>query len=114
MSDSLALVRFPDGELRVAYYFGSIDMVVPPLYDLSEADAVLAAGFEAVIERLQELEEKGSPDPGDVEDVQVWSDYGAGAHWRGRASRGSGMLVEGSIPTGWERRRVLRQSLPVR
>ena len=52
MSDSLGLVRFPDGELRVAYFFGGPGLMLPFLFPLEEADAVWEAGMEPLMGRL--------------------------------------------------------------
>lgn len=99
MSDAIALVRFPDGELRAALYFGSTDMVVPVLFDPGEARDIVEGGIDYVMPRLAEVEGSGD-DPGPLEEVAVWTSYGAGAHWVGEASRSLGMLTAGIDPYG--------------
>lgn len=98
MSDSLGLVRFPDGELRVAYFFGGPGLMVPFLFPVEEADAVWEDGMEPLMERMASVE--GDPTPTDLEDVQVWADYGDTFWWEGTASRSAGLLVSGIDPHG--------------
>jgi hypothetical protein len=98
MSDSLGLVRFPDGELRVAYYFGGPGLMVPFLFRLDEAAAVWGAGMEPLMARMDSL--AGQSEPKDVEDVQIWADYGDTYWWEGTASRSAGLLVSGIDPDG--------------
>lgn len=98
MSDALGLVRFPDGELRVTYFFGGPGVMLPFLFPLEEADAVLDAGIEPLMERAAEVD--GPATPADVEEVQVWADYGDTFWWEGTASRSAGLLVSGIDPHG--------------
>ncbi len=98
MSDALCLVRFPDGELRVAYFFGGPGLTVPFLFPLDEAAAVWADGMEPLMERMASLDD--APTPADVEDVEIWADYGDPFWWEGRASRTAGLLVSGIDPHG--------------
>ena len=99
MSDALALVRFPDGELRAAYYFGGADAVVPILFDLDEIAAVFEAGIDPLLDTLS-ADEPGTGEPGDAEQVQIWADYGHTFWWEGRASRSAARIVDGIDPHG--------------
>ena len=42
----------------------------------------------------------GAPDPGDVEEVEVWADYGDTFWWAATALRSAGVLVSGVDPHG--------------
>jgi hypothetical protein len=98
MSDSIALVRFPDGEIRCAYYFGSAPAVVPLLFPSDSAGSLLDAGMGPLIEQLSEL---GQPaEAGDLEPVQIWSSHGSTEWWHGSASRATSYLGDGSDPYG--------------
>jgi hypothetical protein len=96
MSDSLALVRFPDGELRVAYFFGDPEIVLPPLFALDAAETLFAMGVDTVLAYMAEHDD-GEP-RADVEDVEIWADYGASYWWSGLASRRAKVIVEGCEP----------------
>jgi hypothetical protein len=82
----MCLVRFPDGELMAAYFFGGPEVVVPLLFPLDSADEVFAGGMEPLMERLEADDDR--PEPFDTEPVQIWSAYGATFWWEGRASKG--------------------------
>lgn len=99
MSDAIALIRFPDGDLRAAYYFGGASVVVPFLVPVDEGGALLERGLESL---LADVEDHGpaAEEPADVEDVQVWTSYGGGQWWIGRASRSAALLVDGEDPEG--------------
>lgn len=96
MSDSIALVRFPDGEIRAAYYFGSVDAVIPLLVPLEEAPALLEGGMETLVEQLEDMPESAP----DTEPVEVWA---LGCTFDGLASKSLSLLVDGSDPYGLER-----------
>ena len=98
MSDGLGLVRFPDGDLRVAYFFGGPGLMVPFLFPLDEADAVFADGMGPLMARLADID--ATPTPDDVEDVEIWADYADTFWWEGQASRSAGVLVSGLDPYG--------------
>jgi hypothetical protein len=99
VSNSLALVRFPDGEIRVAYFFGDPEMVLPFLFPLADATAVWEAGMDPLMARAEALDANGV-EPADAEDVQIWADYGQTFWWKGRASRSTDTIVDGLDPRG--------------
>lgn len=80
MSDSLGLVRFPDGELRVAYFFGGPGLMVPLLFPIEEAGTVWDNGMEPLMERMATLD--GARTPDDVEDVHDGRPAWVPADWR--------------------------------
>lgn len=93
MSSAILLVRFPNGDIRFGFYFGTSDVALPKL--ITEPD-----GWYDL---------KGTPWPSSaelaslegVEDVEVYSDYGGGFSWPGRATRD--WLVEGHDPFDGDR-----------
>lgn len=95
----MCLVRFPDGELMAAYFFGGPEVVVPLLFPLDSAEEVFAGGMEPLMERL-DADDGDRPEPFDTEPVQIWSAYGATFWWEGRASKSAAVIVEGVDPRG--------------
>ena len=82
MSDGLALVRFGDGAVLVAWYASDPEYVVPLLFPVEDVPKLLHHGADA----LGELEDLASnaPSPSDDEPVTIWADVGAGWAWTGR------------------------------
>jgi len=95
----MALVRFPDGELRAAYFFGGPEVVVPLLFPLEEAPAVWERGLEPLLAQLSEVDLEG-PEPTDTEPVEIWADHGTTFWWEGHASRSAAFLLDGVDPRG--------------
>lgn len=103
MSDAIALVRFLDGDVKCAYYFGSVDAVLPLLFPLEQADALLEGGMEPLLDQLYSVEQSlqaAEAVPDDLEPVQIWSSYGDRAWWEGTASRRVGYIWDGVDPYG--------------
>ncbi len=96
MSDGLALVRFADGEVRVAYFASDPGYVVPLLFAVEDAHRVMAAGPERIAE-LADLA-ASSPQPTDAESVSIVILYGEERSWDGSASRSAGLLIDGTGP----------------
>jgi hypothetical protein len=72
-------VRFPDGEIRRTTYSGTADVLTPGL----SGDA----GWDEAPE-------------GEIFDVEIFTTYGYGFWWRGRAARN--VVVDGVEPYGSE------------
>jgi len=82
VSRATLAVRFPDGTIRYGLYNGTADTVVPALVSSSDE----AWGW--VYEAFKANDDAAYPDPyGPVEDVEVYSAYGGGSWWPGRAAR---------------------------
>lgn len=78
MSSASMLVRFPDGEIRFGIYYGTSDIVLPWLFDdLDDA-------WEQKRNGVRTWDEQPI---GEVFDVDIYSAYGYGWTWRGRAAR---------------------------
>jgi hypothetical protein len=100
MSDALALVRFPDGALRVAYFLGDAGLVVPLLFPIEDAPNVWEAGAGPLLDQLASHEEPPEPEPAETETVQIWTSYGTPSWWEGQASHDGERLVAGIDPYG--------------
>jgi hypothetical protein len=98
MSDSLALVRFRDGDLRAAYFADAVGVVVPLLFPLEERDEVLLRGVEDLMREVGSLD-LDQPEPEDTEWVEIWVGGSDPYWWQGRASRSAGLIVEGIDPS---------------
>ena len=75
-----------------------MDMMLPKLFAVEEANAAWSRGIEALWEELSVSDVEGEPP--DTEDVVIWTSYGSGAWWSGRASRTALLIVEGVDPHG--------------
>lgn len=76
MSSGPAFVRFEDGTVRFATYHGTVDILLPALFDTPEA---ASAGRDDAM---------WTPCPcGGDEPVAVWTLYGGGFGWMARACR---------------------------
>lgn len=85
MSRASAAVRFPDGTVKFGIYNGTCDVMQPGLFDNPKDpwDAFYAKGkFEGQPGACWPAEVVGEP-----EDVVIYSDYGGGFYWPGRATR---------------------------
>lgn len=98
MSDSMVLVRFDDGDVRCAYFFGGIEAVVPVLFPLGQADEVFDGGMDAMMDILVEVEPSEAPEV--TERVELWCDGYPELWWEGRASRDPEFLWDGVTPFG--------------
>jgi hypothetical protein len=98
MSDSLALVRFPDGDLRAAYFAEDVGVVVPLLFPVEQREDVLLRGVQDLMREVGSLD-LDQPEPDDAEWVEIWVGGPDARWWLGRASRSLGLLVEGIDPT---------------
>jgi hypothetical protein len=92
VSRATLAVRFPDGTIKFGLYNGTGDTVVPALVDsIDEAWGWVYDAFKA-------NDAAAYPEPeGPVEDVEVYSAYGRGYWWRGRAAWNA--VVS---PTDWD------------
>lgn len=86
MSGALGLVRFPDGSVKVARYNGTADVMGNRL------------GSDPMA--WPSLEWLDDPAAGDVVPIELWTNYGAGMFWAGRAT--SEAIVGGLHPFGLE------------
>jgi len=95
MSRAFGLVRFPNGKVLIGCYQGSSDNMHP---DLATAEELVKTGTS-----LFDLgwDTGGKTPDDDLEDVDIYSDYGWGTHWRGKASYANRVLVEG-LSYGYE------------
>lgn len=88
MSSGLALVRFPDGAVKVTEYHGTSDILHPYLADTYE---------EWKAQRTWD----GCPEyEPDAEAVDIWAYYGSQFWWRGTATRR--FVIDGIEPWGSE------------
>jgi hypothetical protein len=84
MSRAGLRVVFPDGEVRCGMYQGTIDVCDPWLY---------ATDKEAWDDNRPSSRSLGEDPEGDVFDVVIYSDYGGGFWWRGKAAKN--VITEG-------------------
>lgn len=96
MSDAVAEVRFADGDVLVAYYFGTVDRVVPLLFPAEVADQLLDDGMDPLIEQLESYP---SEEPDDVEPVTVSVPF-LDLEWESSASKTASVLWGATSPDG--------------
>jgi len=90
VSDAVLVVRFPNGDVRFGIFFGSTHWCYPNLFDDPEQ------AWE--MRRTHRLEDRRPGDDVPDEPVQIYSDYGYGRWWEGRANRLC--LTDGQDPDG--------------
>jgi len=89
MSSDIGLVRFPDGYVMVARFNGSSDTLSADLTTLDNAIRYPELAWH--------LEWVGEDD--EVEDVELWTRYGGGEHWVGKAHREGSYITQGHNPS---------------
>lgn len=92
MSSATAAIRFEDGVVLFGVYSGTADVMQDRFFPT--VDEAWTAHRTPAIDR-------GDMPTEPNEQVQVYSDYGGGFSWAGRATR-AGVLVEGHMPYGAE------------
>jgi hypothetical protein len=99
VTDSIALVRFGDGEIRCAYYSTTVPVVVPLLFPLDRAVAIISGGVKPLMTEVGRL--TGLEEPVDLEPVHIWTTSDdAPMWWEAVASRSHSCLWSGSDPYG--------------
>lgn len=78
MSSAPLAVRFPDGEIRWGIYSGTVDIALPWLF---------ATDDEAWDQNQKQMRTWDEKPIGEVFEVDVFSYYGYGFWWRGRATK---------------------------
>jgi hypothetical protein len=86
VSNAWAAVKFEDGQILYAIYYGTADVMYETLWPTIK-DAWGAPGFS-----------EDTDPPSTDEPVLIYSDYGGGHHWSGRADRQSMRLTAGFSP----------------
>src|SRR3954447_19788745 len=113
MTDSIALVRFGDGEIRCAYYSKTVPVVVPLLFPLDRAVALISGGVKPLMSALGTL--SGLDEPVDLEPVQIWTTLDdSPIWWEAVASRSNSCLWSGSDPFGVAHAENTQRSAPPR
>jgi hypothetical protein len=93
VSSGTLFVRFPDGEVRYGIYHGTCDIANDRLFATSDE------AWEARVTGAHNWP-LDSPEPAVTEPVSIYTNYGGGFYWEGRASRE--MLTDGHQPYGDE------------
>jgi hypothetical protein len=83
MSNATLKVRFCDGLILYGQYHGTSDICHPNLFD-SEAEAWAHRRQEVAGSVALGVPREGTPEP---EPVEIYSDYGGGWYWGGKACR---------------------------
>ena len=86
MSDAYGVVKFPDGLLKYYRYDGTSDICNPSLYDN--------------INDIWKCHEWTVCNCGKDEPVEIYSDYGGGFSWPGRACRNCRCITDKLEPWG--------------
>lgn len=94
MSRASAYVKFPDGTVRAGIYNGTVDWMFPWLWDTS--DEAWDHYTRTYADRGPEERSWSEPPEGEVVDVVIYSDYGRGSYWPGRAAKN--VIVDGLNP----------------
>lgn len=91
MSRASLAVLFPDGTVKAGIYEGTSDIVVPWLWD--DIDQAWEKGYPRGGRQTRKWDERPV---GEVYDVVIYSDYGRGRWWEGRATKE--LVVDGLDP----------------
>ena len=106
MSRGFALVRFPDGDIWVGCYNGTSDHLYARIY------------HDQNLDRWYDIH-KGDYGFDDVdkatvhEPCEIYSDYGGGSWWAGRADRTIGVVTDGTEPYGVEGGKAIVEPRPM-
>ena len=85
MSHASGKVRFNDGTIMHYEYDGTSDWVIPKLYDT----------HEEMWDNWRKYEYQEIHCEHKLEDIEIYSDYGNGFYWKGKACRKCNMVIEG-------------------
>lgn len=87
MSHAMGKVRFPDGSVLHFEYDGTADVAISALWDTPEQ---VQAHWRGSVRNTCVC--------GHDEPVRLFTDYGDGSHWAGRACRACKAITAGGLP----------------
>lgn len=88
MSHASGKVKFKDDKIMHYEYDGTSDWCIPKLYDT----------HEEMRNNWRKYEYEEIHCEHDLEDIEIYSDYGNGFYWKGKACRKCNMIIEGLNP----------------
>lgn len=91
MSHASGAVKFVDGTILYFEYNGTTDVCIPPLWATQEEVEEHWRAEDARWDCICEV--------GVWEEVEIFTTYGGGFYWRGRACRGCNTIVDGLRPS---------------
>lgn len=98
MSAAYGLVKFKKtGNVYMCCYNGTADIMIPFIFRPEEC--IDEEGRYLAIYYGKKLAENNSwevPDVSDVDDIEIYSDYGYGFYWQGKGSESSKFIISGS------------------
>ena len=97
MSASYGLVKFKTtGNIYMCCYEGTSDIMIPFIFKPEEC--YTKDGYYNVISYGRELAKKNNwdiPKASDVDEIEIYSDYGGGFYWKGKGSESLKVITSG-------------------
>lgn len=88
MSHANGEVRFNDGNIKHFEYNGTSDICIPKLYD----------NYEEMKDNWRKYKKENCSCKHAEEPVDIYTDYGGGFSWKGKACRKCMMITKGNNP----------------
>ncbi|MBQ4523522.1 MAG: hypothetical protein IJA10_11315 [Lachnospiraceae bacterium] len=97
MSAASGLVRFKrTGNIYMCCYEGTSDIMIPFIFKPEEC---LQDGYYHPISygrKLGDENEWNKPDVDDIDEIEIYSDYGSGFYWEGEGSESAKVITKGT------------------
>jgi len=98
MSSANGTVTFNDGTVMHCEYYGTVDLMVPTLYETKEE-----------CHENWKNHVRNECTCGNLEPVTIYSDYGGGFEWEGEACRTCKAINHEHLDSDWEANKAYRE-----